>query len=500
MKLMSGALFFAKRSGKKDIMGWLFLILSGLLLPACGGSTEPGPTAVLATPDLVATEVAVQKAAFATLTAEAPTVAASPVDVSTVTPTQTTPPDISPGVTATLATSPTAPADASPTVATGALRCQVTASGLNLRSGPGTVFSPPLTALGNGAELTPRSFIASGFPGGQWLEVQAPGGQIGWVSADPQLVNCNVNFTALPVGTAPPTPIPTPTPTPSPTATSVPTPTPTPLIFAVVPVDGADDNDFLQGRRVILPGLTPQQVTIPPVFRNRISFGIEAYDIRFGTHDGAGIDRVDITLIYNSDEGDIVVHQEVEQEASFCAFGSAGPSCNIWVFAEHNNRWPNGYPILNGSYQVEFDIVPLQGDLTQWRWSFEIEGLDSGTLPGEGTLVAEIVQTGLSSTSTLVTTALVFQVRAYHTGYGATDGDGINRVEFSVFDQQGNEVYQKVEGAPAYCAFGGGEPDCTVLPLDQIESGFYTLQAIAHAQDGQTVMVSQEVEIQGDGY
>jgi hypothetical protein len=342
--------------------------------------------------------------------------------------------------------------------------------------------------------------MPTGFPGGQWLEVQAPAGQIGWVSADPQLVSCNVNFTALPLGTAPPTPIPSPTPTSSPTPTTAPTPTSTPFLFAVVPVDGADDNDFLQGRRVILPGLTPQQITLPPVFRDWISFGIEAYDIRFGTHDGAGIDRVDIIITYNSDEGDIVVHQEVEEQASFCAFGSDGPSCNVWDFADHNNRWPSGQPILNGSYQVAFDILPLRGDLTQWRWSFEIAGLNTGTPPGQGTVVAQIVQTGLSSTSTLVNTALVFQVRAYHTGYGTADGDGINRVEMAIFDQQGDEVYQKVETTPGYCAFGGGEPDCNVLPLNQIESGFYTLQAIAHAQDGQTIMVSQEIEIEGDGY
>src|SRR5688500_17626001 len=99
MNLIFGGQFSAKRSGKNGLVGWLFFILLGLLLPACRGSADPGPTAVFATPDLVATEVAVQKAAFATLTAEAPTVAASPVDVSAVSPTQTIPPDISPVVT-----------------------------------------------------------------------------------------------------------------------------------------------------------------------------------------------------------------------------------------------------------------------------------------------------------------------------------------------------------------------------------------------------------------
>jgi hypothetical protein len=461
------------------VTGCLILVLLGLLLPACQGS---------ATPDQVATEVAVQKAAIATLTAEAPASAA------TATPTLPTDPDTPSGVTATLTTLPptTPPASPTPAAVTPEARCRVITSGLNLRPGPGTVFEPPLEALANGAELIPLAFSPTGFPGGQWLEVQTPSGQVGWISADPQLINCNIPFTTLPAGVIPPTP------TPPSTPTSPPAPTPTPLIFAVVPVDGTDDNDFLQGRRVILPGFSPQQVTIPPVFRDQVAFAIEAYDIRFGTHDGAGIEQVEITITYDSDDGDSVeVHRRVEQQAGFCAFGGGEPACTVWVFAEHDNRWPSGQPIFNGSYSVDFDITPQEGEITQWRWSFEIDGLDTGTPPDNGDVVAEIVQTGLGTDSNFVTTDLVFQVRAFHTGYGNDDGDGIDRVELRILNDQNQVVYQKTENTAAYCAFGGGEPDCATLPLQQIDNGFYTLQATAYAEDGQTASVSTEIEVQG---
>jgi hypothetical protein len=252
---------------------------------------------------------------------------------------------------------------------------------------------------------------------------------------------------------------------------------------------------------VILPGLSPQQVTIPPVFRDSVSFGIEAYDIRFGTHDGAGIEQVEITITYEPEVGDPVeVHHQAEQTAGFCAFGGGEPVCTPWVFTEHNNRWPNNQPIFNGSYRVAFDITPEQGEITQWRWSFEVAGVETETPPGPGSLEAEIVQTGPGNLSPYLTTEMVFQVSARHTGYGTTDGDGIDRVEFTIFDDTGEIIYEKTETAPAYCAFGGGEPDCNTLPLGQEDNGFYTLRAIVYARDGQTAMVSTEVEIESSQY
>ncbi len=97
--------------------------------------------------------------------------------------------------------------------------CTVTTNNLNFRSGPGTVYDPPIRKLSSGTRLTPLSRS----PDGQWLEVKVQQtGETGWVSASASYVSCNVDVAALSVGTVPPTP------TPQPTATATPTPTPSP--------------------------------------------------------------------------------------------------------------------------------------------------------------------------------------------------------------------------------------------------------------------------------
>ena len=86
------------------------------------------------------------------------------------------------------------------------------AAGLNLRPGPGTVYAPPLAGLARDTELRPISFVARGFPTGQWIEVQVvSNGREGWVSAGSQFVACNVQLASLPAGVPPPTPTPAPT-------------------------------------------------------------------------------------------------------------------------------------------------------------------------------------------------------------------------------------------------------------------------------------------------
>lgn len=270
-------------------------------------------------------------------------------------------------------------------------------------------------------------------------------------------------------------------------------PTPTRPLFAVVPVDGADDNDYLQGRKIILPGYPPEQVTIPPVFRDRLVFRVEAFDIRFGNSDGAGIQAVDITI---KDENDEQVHHRREQTAGYCAFGGGEPDCDIWVFATHDYEWPEGRPIVNGAYRVEFDITSEEDNRTdQWRWSFIIA--DPKALSFEpGMIEAEIVQTGPGQISTEVTDNLVFQVRAFHTGYGNGDGDGISHVDMAILDDQGNVIHERRELNAAYCAFSGGEPDCNIQSLDQVEPGNYLLRAVIQAQDGQSRTIEMEIEIQ----
>ena len=112
-------------------------------------------------------------------------------------------------------------------------KCLVS-SNVNLRSGPGTVYEPPVKVLTTGTELEPLSYSATGFPDSQWVEVKVvPSGETGWVSTG-NLANCNLILTELPSGAIPPTP--TSSPTPTPTTTPTLTPTPTPTSFILVPL------------------------------------------------------------------------------------------------------------------------------------------------------------------------------------------------------------------------------------------------------------------------
>lgn len=103
--------------------------------------------------------------------------------------------------------------------------CLVVASILNLRSGPGLVYDPPLQTMSAGTVLLP--FAKNG--DGSWLEVQLQGeSTTGWVSASAQFISCNFDPSGLPLGQIPPTPTPTNTSTPAPTLTPTSTYTATP--------------------------------------------------------------------------------------------------------------------------------------------------------------------------------------------------------------------------------------------------------------------------------
>lgn len=56
----------------------------------------------------------------------------------------------------------------------------------------------------------------------------------------------------------------------------------------------------------------------------------------------------------------------------------------------------------------------------------------------------------------------LMRMEAY-TPDGSQDGDGIQRVTFTISDANGT-VYQHSEQTAGYCIFGGGEPDCNPWP------------------------------------
>ena len=125
-----------------------------------------------------------------------------------------------------------------------AASCRVISAGLNLRPGPGTVYAPPLAALPRDAELHPISFVARGFPSGQWIEAQViSNSRVGWVSAGPQFVACNVQLASLPSRSA----------AAHPHAGADRHTLPAPQI-AIIPVDGSDGNKDLGNNRGVNSG------------------------------------------------------------------------------------------------------------------------------------------------------------------------------------------------------------------------------------------------------
>jgi hypothetical protein len=79
-----------------------------------------------------------------------------------------------------------------------------------------------------------------------------------------------------------------------------------------------------------------------------------------------------------------------------------------------------------------------------------------------------------------------FQVEAWDPNIGASDGDGIGRVEFELLDQDGEQRYFWREYAAGYCVYGGNNL-CKVMPSNlwgTLANGEYTLRARARATSG----------------
>jgi hypothetical protein len=103
-----------------------------------------------------------------------------------------------------------------------------------------------------------------------------------------------------------------------------------------------------------------------------------------------------------------------------------------------------------------------------------------------------------------VSNALVFQVEAYAPDVGNSDGDGIKNIDLWIDGPDGKRVYRRTENNAHYCAFGGGEPDCTVFDLGrndhwpdgpEIQAGLHTLRWRVNAKDGRQVEGAQRIEI-----
>ena len=188
------------------------------------------------------------------------------------------------------------------------------------------------------------------------------------------------------------TPAPAATATTAPTNTPAPAPIATPIRILESDVDGNDGNDFLRsssnsnnGRVVLLPGFDPADLTDTPTFRGSINLRVEVFDTRAGLYDGAGIESVTFRIIADDGGGD-VVWEKKEVNPAFCLFGGDEPTCSP-ITLDSNARWPSPFDgkINNNVYLAEITIVPVQGDVTTWRWRFFIESPALAAAPVDNT-------------------------------------------------------------------------------------------------------------------
>ena len=90
-------------------------------------------------------------------------------------------------------------------------------------------------------------------------------------------------------------------------------------------------------------------------------------------------------------------------------------------------------------------------------------------------------------------TSVVFYLRVHDPAYGSRDGAGIDSVDFSLEDPLNQIVQKRAEQKVKYCAFGGGEPDCSVWVFAEhgntwpkaqpVENGTYTVFMTIHRAD-----------------
>jgi hypothetical protein len=210
---------------------------------------------------------------------------------------------------------------------------------LNMRSGPGTAYRPPIRSLPAQTIIEPLGYNPVGVPGGPWLQANdRSNNQIGWVSAGSQYVSCNIDLTSLPsVAVAPPAP-------PPPPSTNNSTP------------DG----------------------TFPPTFVWEADFNKE-YFVRFrvydtsagGTKDGDGIISVAFQVL---DENGNEVYQRTERQAGFCIFGGGEPSCNPWTIENFSYVWkPGGEAVKEGNYKLLIVVSAASGEQGNWNYDFKIK-------------------------------------------------------------------------------------------------------------------------------
>ncbi len=206
---------------------------------------------------------------------------------------------------------------------------------LKIRSGPGTAYEPPITAVGPNTRLVPFGFNPVGIPGGSWVLVSSENGSVtGWVSASPDFLTCNIDLTSLPpVQVAPPPPTPTPK------------PTTTPETRGSSPVV-SNNGGF---------GDCPSNLTCESSFSAASLSAENAHFIDLDKN-GDGVEFMNFT-IWDSNES-IKFYERTERTPIYCTFGGDGP-CNSWIYENGAFRWSSGGDAVQpGEYVI---VIIIKG-------------------------------------------------------------------------------------------------------------------------------------------
>ncbi len=208
---------------------------------------------------------------------------------------------------------------------------------LNLRSGPGTAYRPPILILPAQTMVVPLGFNPVGIPGGSWVYVEVmTSGQKGWVSAGRQYISCGLDLSNLPavaVGTPPPPPLPQ-------------------SALSSTP-DGSCRDEGLE-------------YVCEVVFLDEswLQFKILRNGRELGQADG--VEQVSFTVIKDGN----TVYQITEHSKDYCIFGGNGP-CNPWEMENAIYHWPGGAKVQPGEYLVNIEAV-VNGTTLTWHATFRI--------------------------------------------------------------------------------------------------------------------------------
>jgi hypothetical protein len=225
----------------------------------------------------------------------------------------------------------------SPTAGPG---CTVQQS-VNLRTGPGTAYDPPIDTLQPGTELTPTGFNPQGVPGGSWVQVEVKGrNENGWINSSSQYVTCTTELASLPAVTASPPPKPQ-----------------RPVVSAGTP-DGDNQDNF----RTSLD-------FNPDYFLRMYVFYSEDPNENFKPKkDGRDIASVEFTV--TSADGGKTYYDRTEKNPGYCIFGGGEPDCTPWIVEGGQYKWKQGgEPVKSGKYGLTITVTASNGDEGSWLWN-----------------------------------------------------------------------------------------------------------------------------------